>query len=143
MNAVKAWDKARKENLQRERADEAVRGTIHFLLVLIMLAVLADCGGSSGQPGTPVGQAAIQKVNWTVVTDASNSLERTRAWEICGGAVLCSDWSGTPFSESGPVGFIGSATESQASCYKLYSNSYSLATTTQECGQHFEIVSAK
>ena len=129
MNITKAWDKARKENLQRDRADEVVKGTMHFFLGLTTLVLLAHCGGSSGQSGAQAAQA----VNWKVTAGSMNVLEGQRLWEICGGTVLCNNVSDIPFIEPFVTGFTGAASPSQASCYQIYSGLSSLETTTAQC----------
>jgi hypothetical protein len=111
---------------QPPRLTAAARPAIQSILGLVMMAALAGCGGSHDQSV----QQETRVVNWNVAANSVNELERTRVWEICGGAIICTNRIEAPLTVPAPGGFIGSATESQASCYRMWSGSRSLITTT-------------
>ncbi|HUJ16757.1 MAG TPA: hypothetical protein VL197_02095 [Nitrospirota bacterium] len=126
MNVRKVWRKAIREQRQRERADDAVKGAIFCFLGLVVLALLAGCGGSGESSGEPVS-------TWSVATNNENGVERSRAWQLCGGTISCSYMRETPPDKSSAGGFIGSATASQAACYQQYSGSNNLMEATEQC----------
>jgi hypothetical protein len=124
MNMRRASNKAIKEQRQRERADEVVNGAILCFLGLVVLTMLAGCGASGEQSST-----------WNVATNSENALERSRAWEICGGTISCSYTLDMPPKPDKTMagGFIGSATVSQTACYEQYSGSNDVAEATGRC----------
>lgn len=122
MNKISRRDRSSKEQRQRERADEAVHGSVLWLLGMVVLALLAGCGSSSEQVAS-----------WNVGTNSSNALVRSRAWELCGGTITCTYRFEAPANKDAVGGFVGSATADQAACYQQYSGSNNVAEAPGMC----------
>jgi hypothetical protein len=124
--SMKIRRKAIKERLQWERADDVVNGAVLFFFGMVVFVLLAGCGGSR--------ERSEEKLStWNVATNSVNAIELSRTWEICGGTISCSYQHEAPPNRAAYGGFVGSATASQAACYRQYSGSNNLTEAAGQC----------
>jgi hypothetical protein len=103
--------------------DGTIAAAIIFVTIVTLSVMAYGCNGGSGE----------QAATWNVAMNSDNALERTRAWEICGGTIFCSFTQETPPNQPAACGFYGSATASQAACYQQYSGSDDVTAAEAQC----------